>query len=498
MSTPPFRRYTRRDRTSARDQNALRQRVEDAARSAPPSGGGLHALSRAGAQILVSDVAGPVWLRIDGGPAGTDRYESWTEVIDDGSGNFGPVGDDGLAGSPDLPAWLVAGAAPAVGDVILAWWSEGRESLLFEGPPPASGVGVGVFGERNGGSPLGPETTVNFIEGANIALTVADDAPNARLNVTVATAATLAVAATGGLGSEYQDAWAADQNDYALPAGTVYLNVDPTANLKLTGVANGAANRLLAVVNRSPSHTLTLKHQDAGSAAGNRFLLPAGSQWVLGPGDGIWLYYSGTDSRWYGIETETAPGLASPLTTKGDVWVYSTTDTRLAVGTNGQVLTADSTQATGLKWAATAAAFSGARATRTASTSSGPGTSLSGTVAFDAEDYDTSSYHDTVTNNSRLTAPSTGKYRIGAFFGGNVGGVVSYNVLVTLRKNGTTLLAAARYQSSSAGEDGDLCLAADVPLNSGDYFEVTWNFSSSGSTTFTVAASTSAWVEKRD
>lgn len=40
----------------------------------------------------------------------------------------------------------------------------------------------------------------------------------------------------------------------------------------------------------------------------------------------------------------------SPLTTKGDVSTYSTTTARLAVGTNGQVLTADSAQATGLTW----------------------------------------------------------------------------------------------------------------------------------------------------
>jgi len=44
-------------------------------------------------------------------------------------------------------------------------------------------------------------------------------------------------------------------------------------------------------------------------------------------------------------------GISSPLTTKGDIWVYGTTDTRLPVGANGQVLTADSTQPLGLKWA---------------------------------------------------------------------------------------------------------------------------------------------------
>lgn len=42
----------------------------------------------------------------------------------------------------------------------------------------------------------------------------------------------------------------------------------------------------------------------------------------------------------------------SPLTTKGDVFVYGSADARLPVGTNGQVLTADSTQALGVKWAA--------------------------------------------------------------------------------------------------------------------------------------------------
>lgn len=39
-----------------------------------------------------------------------------------------------------------------------------------------------------------------------------------------------------------------------------------------------------------------------------------------------------------------------PITTKGDLYTFSTAPARLGVGTNNQVLAADSAQATGLKW----------------------------------------------------------------------------------------------------------------------------------------------------
>ena len=43
-----------------------------------------------------------------------------------------------------------------------------------------------------------------------------------------------------------------------------------------------------------------------------------------------------------------------PSTTKGDTIIYGTAPTRLAIGTNDQILTADSAQASGMKWAAAA------------------------------------------------------------------------------------------------------------------------------------------------
>jgi len=61
-----------------------------------------------------------------------------------------------------------------------------------------------------------------------------------------------------------------------------------------------------------------------------------------------YLKYSTTSSEWQKVD------VLSPdrLTTKGDLLVYNTVDseTRLPVGTNGQILTADSTATNGVSW----------------------------------------------------------------------------------------------------------------------------------------------------
>ena len=92
---------------------------------------------------------------------------------------------------------------------------------------------------------------------------------------------------------------------------------------------------------------------------------------------------------------------------KGDLLVGTAADTagRLAVGANTYLLTADSAEATGMKWAApTAATFVGCRLDKTAAQTIASGTWTA--LTFDVEDYDTDGFHSNTTNNSRITIPS--------------------------------------------------------------------------------------------
>lgn len=50
--------------------------------------------------------------------------------------------------------------------------------------------------------------------------------------------------------------------------------------------------------------------------------------------------------------TSGGGGSSSPLTTKGDIWGYSSADDRIPVGTNGTVLTANSSDPLGVSWSA--------------------------------------------------------------------------------------------------------------------------------------------------
>jgi len=105
--------------------------------------------------------------------------------------------------------------------------------------------------------------------------------------------------------------------------------------------------------------------------------------------------------------------MATAIDAKGDLIVGTGADTfsKLTAGTNTYVLTADSAEATGLKWAAPAAGGAvGCVLYKSADQSINSGTWTA--LTFNTEEYDTDSFHDNSTNTSRITIPSGkgGKY----------------------------------------------------------------------------------------
>lgn len=162
--------------------------------------------------------------------------------------------------------------------------------------------------------------------------------------------------------------------------------------------------------------------------------------------------------------------MATAIDAKGDLVAGTGADafSRLAVGTNGQVLTADSAEATGLKWATASSSSGPAFWVRRATTAQGMSSGVNTKVQYNSEEFDTDNCYDPTTN-YRFTANKSGYYSLscnvlmdgGSMTAGEIGFV----------KNGTSW-AAGTFGAPSSGYIGVTCSSIVYMNGTTDYIEV--------------------------
>ena len=190
-----------------------------------------------------------------------------------------------------------------------------------------------------------------------------------------------------------------------------------------------------------------------------------------------------------GVPAWTTTADVTPLTTKGDLFTFTTVDARIGVGANGTVLTADSAEATGLKWVTPAAgdtgpSFSAYRTTSTQSITAGTVTK----VQLNAEDWDTASAYDPTTN-YRFTPQVAGYYQVTC--NGSVNYASADTILVYCYKNGALWKYVAAANRPSGGGTTTFGGGCQVYLNgTTDYIE---NYAYSFNATVSIPTGSTEW-----
>jgi len=183
--------------------------------------------------------------------------------------------------------------------------------------------------------------------------------------------------------------------------------------------------------------------------------------------------------RSLGTSVDTTTKALNPSTTLGDIEYRSSTantNTRLGIGSNGNVLTV----AGGVpSWAAptsTTAPFVGCALSSSVDLNINNNTTTA--ITWNTEDFDTDGFHSTSTNTSRFTIPAgkAGKYLFQSTI--RLNNNTTGNRTLSLSKNGTNIKSVFMIPDNT---NPSISVSAVVSLAEADYVEATY-LQDSGST----------------
>lgn len=174
-----------------------------------------------------------------------------------------------------------------------------------------------------------------------------------------------------------QAIWATPSNSGSSTGSNAMTRTQGGQSTVVTHASSGAARQLdfgggnVFVVTLTANCTFTFTGAPATGESSILLVLQqdgSGNRTVTWPGSVVWasgaaptLSTAGGDldfivleswdagTTWYGFPVGGS-STASPLTTKGDLYTFTTTDARLAVGSNGTGLIADSSAPAGIRW----------------------------------------------------------------------------------------------------------------------------------------------------